>query len=290
MGAQSIFLQSSDGIRLYARLYGDLASSVTPLVCLPGLTRNADDFDAIAEIIVSQTNRPVVAFDYRGRGRSQFARDASHYTIMVEAVDVRQMLASLGIKRAIFLGTSRGGLITMLLGVTAPGVIEAVILNDIGPVLETEGLKRIASYVGNGAMPKTMEEALQRIKDTNPDFTDLDESEWQHLTKMSFRETEEGYVALTYDAALSRGFLAIDFSKPQPTLWPLFEALKAVPVMVIRGETSDLLSEETVKEMISRHPHCLSFTALKEAHAPLLGRPKTAEAIVRFIRDLGSRE
>lgn len=283
LGAQSIFLQSSDGIRLYARLCGDFTSPLTPIVCLPGLTRNADDFDAIAEIIGSKTKRPVVAFDYRGRGRSQFARDASHYTIMVEAVDIRQMLASLKIKRAIFLGTSRGGLITMLLGVTALELIEAVILNDIGPVLETDGLKRIASYVGKGAMPKTMEEALQRIKDTNPDFTDLDESEWQHLTKMSFRETEEGYVALTYDAALSRGFLAIDFSKPQPTLWPLFEALKAVPVMVIRGETSDLLSEETVKEMISRHPHCLSFTALNEAHAPLLGRAKTAEVIVRFV-------
>lgn len=283
MGAQSIFLQSSDGMRLYARVYGDLTSSLTPIVCLPGLTRNADDFDAIAEIIVSKTKRPVVAFDYRGRGRSQFARDAVHYTILVEAVDVRQMLASLHIKRAIFLGTSRGGLITMLLGVTAPELIEAVILNDIGPVLETAGLQRIATYVGKGAMPKTMEEALQRIKDTNPDFTDLDEGEWQHLTKMSFRETGSGSVLLTYDAALSRGFLALDFSKPQPTLWPLFEALKAVPVMVIRGENSDLLSEVTVKDMVARHPNCVSFTAVNEAHAPLLGRINTAKAIVNFI-------
>jgi pimeloyl-ACP methyl ester carboxylesterase len=286
LDARSIFIQSSDGLRLYARLYGDLASPLKPIVCLPGLTRNADDFDTIAEIIVSKTKRPVVAFDYRGRGRSQFARDAAHYTIMVEAVDVRQMLASLGIKRAIFLGTSRGGLITMLLGVTAPELIEAVILNDIGPVLEMEGLKRIASYVGKGAMPKTMDEALQRIKVTNPDFTDLDESEWQHLTKMSFRETEEGDVVLTYDAALSRGFLAIDFSKPQPTLWPLFEALKAVPVMVIRGETSDLLSEATVGEMLARHPRCSSFMALNEAHAPLLGRERTGASIFKFIESV----
>ncbi|MFM8607850.1 MAG: alpha/beta fold hydrolase, partial [Hyphomicrobiales bacterium] len=180
-------------------------------------------------------------------------------------------------------GTSRGGLITMLLGVTAPELIEAVILNDIGPVLEIAGLQRIATYVGKGAMPKTMEEALQRIKDTNPDFTDLDESEWRHLTKMSFRETGSGSVSLTYDAALSRGFLALDFSKPQPTLWPLFDALKAVPVMVIRGENSDLLSEVTVNAMIERHPNCVSFTAAKEAHAPLLGREMTAAAIVAFI-------
>lgn len=283
LSAQSIFLQSSDGIRLYARVYGDLTSSLTPIVCLPGLTRNADDFDAIAEIFASNTSRPVVAFDYRGRGRSQFARDAAHYTIMVEAVDVRQMLASLKIKRAIFLGTSRGGLITMLLGVTAPELIEAVILNDIGPVLETEGLKRIASYVGKGAMPKTMEEALQRIKNSNPDFTDLDESEWHHLTKMSFRETRSGGVALTYDAALSRSFLTLDFSKPQPTLWPFFDALKEVPVLVIRGGNSDLLSEATVKKMVSLHLRLSSFTALNEAHAPLLWRPKTANAIVRFV-------
>lgn len=282
--AHSIYLSSSDGIRLYARVYGDLTSSKLPIVCLPGLTRNADDFVAMAQALIARDQkRKIVALDYRGRGRSQYARDAAHYSIAVEAVDVRQVLAALGIKRAIFIGTSRGGLITMLLGVTAPELIEAVILNDIGPVLEIAGLQRIATYVGKGAMPKTMEEALQRIKDTNPDFTDLDESEWRHLTKMSFRETGSGSVSLTYDAALSRGFLALDFSKPQPTLWPLFDALKAVPVMVIRGENSDLLSEVTVNAMIERHPNCVSFTAAKEAHAPLLGREMTAAAIVAFI-------
>ena len=252
-------------------------------MCLPGLTRNADDFDAIAEILVNRVQRPVVAFDYRGRGRSQYAREAAHYSLAVEAVDVRQMLATLGIGRAVFLGTSRGGLITMLLGVTAPEVVEAVILNDIGPVLETAGLQRIASYVGKGAMPKTMDEARARIKETNPDFTDLTEDEWDQLTRMSFRERFDGRVELTYDAALSRGFLALDFTKPQPTLWPLFDALKAAPLLVIRGETSDLLSEATVKEMVARHPRCKSFTAVNEAHAPLLGRPKTAQAIVTFI-------
>ena len=283
MKTQSLYLPPSDGLRLFARLYGDWTSSVIPIVCLPGLTRNADDFDAIAEILVNRVQRPVVAFDYRGRGRSQYAREAAHYSLAVEAVDVRQMLATLGIGRAVFLGTSRGGLITMLLGVTAPEVVEAVILNDIGPVLETAGLQRIASYVGKGAMPKTMDEARARIKETNPDFTDLTEDEWDQLTRMSFRERFDGRVELTYDAALSRGFLALDFTKPQPTLWPLFDALKAAPLLVIRGETSDLLSEATVKEMVARHPRCKSFTAVNEAHAPLLGRPKTAQAIVTFI-------
>ena len=283
MKTQSLYLPTSDGLRLFARLYGDWTSSVIPIVCLPGLTRNADDFDAIAEILVNRVQRPVVAFDYRGRGRSQYAREAAHYSLAVEAVDVRQMLATLGIGRAVFLGTSRGGLITMLLGVTAPEVVEAVILNDIGPVLETAGLQRIASYVGKGAMPKTMDEARARIKETNPDFTDLTEDEWDQLTRMSFRERFDERVELTYDAALSRGFLALDFTKPQPTLWPLFDALKAAPLLVIRGETSDLLSEATVKEMVARHPRCKSFTAVNEAHAPLLGRPKTAQAIVTFI-------
>lgn len=195
MTPQSLYLSSSDGLRLYARLYGDLTSPSVPIVCLPGLTRNADDFDAIAEILVERVRRPVVAFDYRGRGRSQFARDAAHYTVAVEAVDVRQSLAALGITRAIFIGTSRGGLITMLLGLTAPELIDAVILNDIGPVLETAGLQRIASYVGKGAMPKTMDEARSRIKETNPDFTDLTNDEWDQLTRMSFRERDEGMLA-----------------------------------------------------------------------------------------------
>ncbi len=289
--AHSFYLSSSDGIRLYARVYGDLTSSKLPIVCLPGLTRNADDFDTMAQALVAHDpTRKIVALDYRGRGRSQHARDAAHYSVAVEAVDVRQVLAALGINRAIFIGTSRGGLITMLLAVTVPELIAAAVLNDIGPVLETKGLQRIASYVGKGAMPKSMDDALQRIKETNPDFTDLDEREWQQLTRMSFRETETGSVALTYDSALSRGFLALDFSKPQPTLWPLFDALKAVPVMVIRGENSDLLSEATVKEMVSRHPHCSSFTAENEAHAPLLGRKRSAEAIERLVEAVGSGE
>ncbi|MFM8608616.1 MAG: alpha/beta fold hydrolase, partial [Hyphomicrobiales bacterium] len=149
--AHSIYLSSSDGIRLYARVYGDLTSSKLPIVCLPGLTRNADDFVAMAQALIARDQkRKIVALDYRGRGRSQYARDAAHYSIAVEAVDVRQVLAALGIKRAIFIGTSRGGLITMLLGVTAPELIEAVILNDIGPVLEIAGLQRIATYVGKG--------------------------------------------------------------------------------------------------------------------------------------------
>ena len=281
---QSITLSSSDGIRLYARIYGDLASTKLPIVCLPGLTRNADDFDAMAnELVVRDPARKIIALDYRGRGRSQYARDAAHYSVAVEAVDVRQVLAAIGITRAIFIGTSRGGLITMFLALTAPELIAAVVLNDIGPVLETSGLQRIASYVGKGAMPKTMDEALARTKAINPDFTDLDEEEWHHLARMSFREMSTGGVALTYDAALSRGFLALDFSKPQPTLWPIFDALKPVPVLVIRGENSDLLSEATVKEMVTRHPQSTSFTALNEAHAPLLGRARTVEVILRFI-------
>ena len=285
----SIHLSSSDGIRLYARVYGDLASTKLPIVCLPGLTRNADDFDAMAEQLMARDPaRKIIALDYRGRGRSQFARDAAHYSVAVEAVDVRQVLAAFGITRAIFIGTSRGGLITMLLALTAPELIAAVILNDIGPVLETSGLQRIASYVGKGSMPKTMDEALARTKEINPDFTDLNEDEWHQLAHMSFRETATDGVALTYDAALSRGFLALDFSKPQPTLWPLFDALKPVPVLVIRGENSDLLSEATVKEMVTRHPQCSSFTALNEAHAPLLGRARTVEAIAGFVDGRGA--
>jgi pimeloyl-ACP methyl ester carboxylesterase len=250
---QSMYLSSSDGIRLYARVYGDPASTKLPIVCLPGLTRT-DDFDAMAkQLIARDPARKILALDYRGRGRSQFADDAAHYSVAIEAVDVRQVLAALGITRAIFIGTSRGGLITMLLALTAPELIAAVVLNDIGPVLETSGLQRIASYVGKGSMPKTMDEALARTKEINPDFTDLDEDEWTQLARMSFRETATGAVALTYDTAL-----------------------------VIRGENSDLLSEATVKEMVTRHPHCSSYTALNEAHAPLLGRARTIEAISLF--------
>jgi pimeloyl-ACP methyl ester carboxylesterase len=282
--ARHVNILSSDGIRLHARIYGETSHRGLPVVCLPGLTRNADDFHALAlHLSEAKHGRRVIVLDYRGRGDSEFDPDWHHYTVAVEAVDVRQILKSLRVNEAIFIGTSRGGLITMALAVTLPSLVRASVLNDIGPVIEVEGLKRIASYVGKGGMPADWADAVKRLKFSNSDFTNLSEAEWFDFARVVYRETADGALKLSYDPALSNGLAGLDLSKPLPSAWPMFEALSHIPVMVLRGANSDLLSEATLGEMARRHPNLVKVEIEQEGHAPFVGRPKAAEAIAEFI-------
>lgn len=281
------FMPSSDGIRLHARIYGDAYRDRVPVLCLPGLTRNTRDFHSLAERLAGpEHKRRVIVVDYRGRGGSEHASDWRHYTVPVEAVDVRQMLAALGVKTAVFLGTSRGGLISMLLAATAPNLIKACILNDIGPVIEIKGLARIASYVGKSDMPQHWNEAVERLKASNPDFSDLTETEWRDFASAVFVEWESG-LRLAYDPALGQTLSELDFSKPLPSAWPLFDALHAVPVLAIRGMNSDLLSDETLAAMAKRHPAIEIARVPHEGHAPFVGREWTASVIANFVRRVG---
>ncbi len=281
------YMPSSDGLRLHARLYGEADGDRVPLVCLPGLTRTAQDFHAMAEILSSDPyHRRVVVVDYRGRGGSAHDPDWRHYSVPVEAVDVRQMLATLGIKQAVFVGTSRGGLITMLLAITQNSLIKASVINDIGPVIEVTGLQRIESYVGKGTMPKDWGEAVERLRASNADFTDLTEAEWLDFAGIVYEKGADGF-RLAYDPALGKTLIGIDFSKPLPPAWPMFEALRSVPVLAIRGENSDLLSEETLAEMGKRHGNLEIVRVPGEGHAPFLGRERTARAIADFVMRMG---
>jgi pimeloyl-ACP methyl ester carboxylesterase len=278
------FMPSSDGLRLHARIYGAENQTSTPVVCLPGLTRNAHDFHELATRLSSDDlKRRVIVIEYRGRGGSERDPYWRHYTVGVEAIDVRQMLKALRVNEAIFVGTSRGGLITMALAATVPLLIKASVLNDIGPVIETEGLRRIASYVGKGTMPKDWEAAVRRLKDSNRDFTDLTDEEWENFARAVFIERKDKSLALSYDPALGNTLVGIDFSKPFPSAWPLFELLKAYPVLTVRGENSDLLSEATLAEMARRHPTMETLIVPNEAHAPFVGRERTAKAIADFV-------
>ena len=281
------YLPSSDGLRLHARIYGDAHRGTTPVVCLPGLTRNAHDFhDLAVKLSGDGFNRRVIVIEYRGRGQSDHDPDWRHYTIPVEAVDVRQMLAALGVTTAVMVGTSRGGLISMVLAVTHPSIIKACILNDIGPVIEMKGLARIAGYVGKGAMPKDWAEAAERLRAANPDFTDLTQAEWRDFAGAVYMEAESG-LRLSYDPALGNTLLGINPSQTIPPAWPLFEALATVPVMVLRGANSDLLSEATLAEMVRRHEGLEALTVPNEGHASFVGREATAEAVARFVERVG---
>ena len=276
----SRFFTSKDGLRLNMKDWG-AASPALPVVCLPGLSRTAADFDTLAARL-SPTRR-VVALDYRGRGLSDRDPDWKHYDLFVENIDILTVLEAAGIEAAIFVGTSRGGLHTMLMTGTRPKALRAVVLNDIGPVLEVEGLRRIQSYVGKLPRPSSWAGAVEIAKGImGAHFTGLSEADWEAYARQTFEETEAGF-APRYDAAIMKAFAQMDLDKPIPALWPQFEALAPVPVLAIRGENSDLLSPQTLAEMARRHPNIESMTVPGQGHAPLLMDEATLVRIEAFI-------
>ncbi|RVD30332.1 MULTISPECIES: alpha/beta hydrolase [unclassified Mesorhizobium] len=277
------FYDAPDGLRLHARIYGEINSGRWPVVCLPGLTRNARDFHELALRLSIRAGRKVVAFDYRGRGQSAYDPDIGHYNVGIEAGDILAGLAALGIEDAGFIGTSRGGLIIHVLGAIAPAVLKAVVLNDIGPVIETQGLAHIRSYLDGAPKPKTFAEALNAQREVHGgDFPALAEADWERMVSALFRETDAGLMP-DFDPRLVDTLAGLDFSKPLPDLWPQFEALAAVPLLAIRGANSKLLSSATLEEMRERHPGMEAITVEGQGHAPFLETGTLPIAIAAFL-------
>jgi pimeloyl-ACP methyl ester carboxylesterase len=274
--------QGRDGLTLYGRIWGDAAMPGLPLLCLPGLTRNADDFDALAATLSSgETPRRVVCFDFRGRGRSGHGPVAT-YTPPTEADDTALGLEALGIDRVAILGTSRGGLVAMVLALTRPDLVGAVILNDIGPEIEPAGLARIASYVGV-APPPDWEAAPAMLRTSQAAmFPALDEAGWRRFARQLFRD-EGGRPALAYDPALAEAFKAYDPANPPPPFWAGFDALARVPTMVMHGALSDILSAAAVAALTARRPGLAVHTVADEGHAPLLWDAPAQAAIAGFL-------
>jgi pimeloyl-ACP methyl ester carboxylesterase len=274
------FTTSKDGLRLHTVEYGNRHSSRLPVVCLPGLTRSADDFTEVATALAE--DRRVLALDYRGRGRSDYDPKPENYTIPVETNDVIGVATEFGAVPAIFVGTSRGGMIAMTIAAIMPELIAGVVLNDIGPVVETGGILRIKGYVGKLGEPGSFQEGAKILKHLSADqFPKLSAADWLHAAKRGWRE-DGGKLVATYDPELERALAAINIDKPFPTLWPQFDALAQVPVMVVRGENSDILSAETVAAMRARRPDIEVIEVPDQGHAPLLAEPDTINPIVAF--------
>lgn len=284
-GFSDFFYAAPDGLKLHARVYGKASAGDWPVVCLPGLTRNARDFHDLA-LYLSQragTLRQVVAFDYRGRAMSAYDPDIAHYNVGVEAGDILAGLAALGIDHAAFIGTSRGGLIIHVLGALKPAVLKAIVLNDIGPVIEAEGLANIRSYLERSPKPKTFDEALDAQRRTHgDDFPALTHSDWARMVGAIHRKTDAGLIP-DFDPALVDTLAGVDFSKPLPDLWPQFDALAAIPLLVIRGGNSRLFSAGTLDEMGRRHPRMEAITVDGQGHAPFLETGNLPGAIAGFL-------
>ncbi|HTT48443.1 MAG TPA: alpha/beta hydrolase [Pseudolabrys sp.] len=282
---QSVFISAPDGLRLHARCYGRRSAPALPVVCLPGLARTEADFETLAEALAGDASRPrrVIALDYRGRGRSEYDKEPANYNFQVELADVLAVIAALDAARAVFVGTSRGGILAMLLAAIRPAAIAGVVLNDIGPVIEPKGLIRIKGYVGKLPQPRSFEEAaeiLRRLFDAQ--FPKLGPDAWLASAHRTFRE-ENGALVPTYDVNLAKTLEGVDFDKPFPPLWAQFDALAHAPVMAIRGANSDILSAATVEAMRARRADMETIEVPDQGHAPLLVEPEIIARIADFV-------
>ena len=283
--AVSRFILAEDGLRLHVRDYDPGDTTLLPVVCLPGLSRTAEDFHRLA-LALSEGRlalpRRVLALDYRGRGLSAWDPEPKHYEMRVESSDIATALTALGIARAVFIGTSRGGLHIMMLGVLRPALLAGAVLNDIGPVIAAKGLARIAGYIGKIAPPRSWDEALAAIRQiAGGQFTGLTSDEWDAYARLTFKE-ENGIIAGRYDPGLMKNLAALDLGAI-PELWPQFDGLQHIPLQVIRGENSDLLSADTAEAMVARHSGCELVTVPGQGHAPLLNDEPTITRIVNFV-------
>ena len=281
------FARGPDGLKIHYRDFGPAEAPTPPLVCLPGLTRTVDDFAVLAERVsegaAGEPPRRVIVIEYRGRGESDRDPDPAGYTVATEADDVLAVMDAAGVGEAVILGTSRGGLISFVLAARRPALLRGVILNDIGPVLERMGLERIRAYVGRMPPIASWDDAVAAVKrSTGADFTDLDEAEWRAFAGLTFVNAG-GSFALRYDPALTEALKNLDLAK-LPDLWDGFPALFHAPLLVIRGDNSDLLSLETAQEMVRRHPDAALLQVPNQGHAPLLTDSPTIARIAAFAR------
>lgn len=263
---------TSDGLRL---VYDDTGEG-PPILCLAGLTRSALDFDYVLPHL---TGARVIRLDYRGRGRSDHGRPED-YTIPVETRDVVELLDHLGLDRAAVIGTSRGGLVAMLLAATAKARLAGVCLNDIGPEIAAEGMATIRNYIGVAPTEKTLAEAAAGIAARQPGFEGVPPERWASEAAHTYIETPDG-LALTYDPELKRQVLAAA-DAPPPDLWPLFDALSGLPFALIRGANSNLLAPETTAEMRRRRPDMIFAEVPGRGHVPFLDEPEALSAIAAW--------
>ncbi|MEL6686804.1 MAG: alpha/beta hydrolase [Pseudomonadota bacterium] len=277
------YYTSSDGLKLYARLY-EAESRKLPLLCMHGLSRNSADFHDLVSHI---TDRPVISVDQRGRGRSDYDPDASNYRPDRYCEDMLTLLDGLGHEKVISVGTSMGGLMTFILSQMKPDLFAGAIINDIGPDIEAAGLARLRGYVGQSHEFENWEDAAEAIKAQGPDiFSEFTDADWLAFAGRVCELTDEGRVRFSYDPAISKGLAESDPTAAPPDLWPLFLGSPDYPMLVLRGETSDILSEVTASRMAKEREHTRLVTVPSRGHAPMLNEAVSLASIRDFLKDL----
>lgn len=285
MHTDDIFYRSADGLQLHAKSYGPVDAPMTAL-CMHGLTRNHKDFEPMIEALEDSVR--YIAVDVRGRAKSEWAKNTDTYTPAVYANDMAALLDHLGLDKVVLIGTSMGGLMSMVMATTMPQRLLGIVMNDIGPVVEQAGLDRIAAYANTVEPEDDWEAAAATVERVQGDiFPMLSGDDWMAFAKRTYREMEDGRVILDYDPAITR---TVGEIRPDPAvteqMWQMFAATHAVPLLLIRGEMSDILSHETAERMISEHPDARLVTVPDVGHAPLLDEPDAVLAISSFLKSL----
>jgi pimeloyl-ACP methyl ester carboxylesterase len=282
-GYADYWYTSDNGLRLYARDYAHPAPRATVL-CMHGLSRNSADFAELSEAL--QQNFRVIAVDQRGRGRSAYDPDSTNYSPLVYVRDMFTLLDSLAIPRVIVIGTSMGGIMSLLMAALQPARLAAVVLNDIGPVIDPVGLERIRRYVGKVPPVTSWAAAIAQVRDLNaPVFPDWQTNDWERFTRKLYREDAQGVPQLAYDPAIAISIQA-SADTPPIDLWPAFAALAPIPTLVLRGATSDILAADCVAEMTRRKPDLVSVEVPARGHAPMLDEPVARAAVMGFLAGL----
>lgn len=281
---KDIYYSASDGLMLYARDYGGEYIS-PPILCMHGLTRNSADFHNLALSLKDKFR--IISVDQRGRGASAYDPNPENYRPDIYCADMLALLEHLKLPQVTAIGTSMGGLMSMMIAAIKPGIFNGAVINDIGPDIDPAGLKRIKGYVGNSGPFVNWIAARDAIKsqgpDVFPDYTDLD---WQDFARRTCRERPDGQIEFAYDPAISQPFTSDETAAAPPNLWPVFDALNNIPLLVIRGKTSDILAQETAAKMIARHPNAQLKEIPRIGHAPMLDEPESLSVIHAFLETL----
>ncbi|MEM8800328.1 MAG: alpha/beta hydrolase [Pseudomonadota bacterium] len=278
---------TEDGLSLYYRDYPAATDAKDPLtlLCMPGLTRSSFDFEPLAAYLAGGRYR-ILSVDLRGRGKSDYAEDPMTYIPLTYVKDIEQLLRAEKLERVVLIGTSLGGILSMTLAGVSRARLAGVVLNDIGPEIDPAGLDRITRYVGKTSSFETWEEAVEATRAINAgSFPDYGPEDWLAMARRTFREGDDGLIHPNYDLNI-----AVPFSKgasaPANDLWPFFMALKGLPTLVVRGETSDILSGETVTAMKARYPKLETLTVPGRGHAPYLDEPVVPPRIKSFLDEI----
>ena len=273
------WFDSHDGLRLYSRVYAAAADSPVVL-CLHGLMRNSRDFGALAAQLAARYR--VIVPDVRGRGFSARDPNFNNYQIPVYLQDVLTLLAGLGAARVSIIGTSMGGLMAMLLAATHPKLVSRIVLNDVGPQVDPAGLERIRGYAGQAAPVRSWPEAIAQLRaDYASAWPNLSDARWDEIARLSYRANAQGVPEVDADPLIREPLKRS--SAAAPDLWPVWRSLARVPMLVIRGAHSDILSVQTLARMQREQPGLQALTVADRGHAPLLDEPGCVAAIERFL-------